>query len=175
MWHDHFSVGVPIVRHLVGVFTKSPISLDPGHLNDLIADIGIVLVIVALVWVVRTAMPLAVKSYTIAALVIPSLSYAVGPRPRMLLAAFPVGGAPGRPAAEPGVHHRAGHLRHPARRADVCDHDDPRRRAMTLVAGERTPDDVEVVEDDAGGERVAAAATAVCAIGDRRRRRRCSS
>ena len=35
-------------------------------------------------------LPLAVKSYTVAALVIPALSYAVGPRPRMLLAAFPL-------------------------------------------------------------------------------------
>jgi hypothetical protein len=90
MWHDHFSLGMSILRRLGGVFTRPPTSLDSGRLNDLIADIGIVLVIAALVFVVRTAMPLAVKSYTIAALVIPSLSYAVGPRPRMLLAAFPL-------------------------------------------------------------------------------------
>jgi hypothetical protein len=90
MWHDHVSLGGSIVRRLGRVFTKPPTSLQSGRLNDLIADIGIVLVIAALVWVVRTAMPLAVKSYTIAALVIPSLSYAVGPRPRMLLAAFPL-------------------------------------------------------------------------------------
>jgi hypothetical protein len=90
MWHDHFSLGVSIVHRLGRVITKPPTSLESGRLNDLIADIGIVLVIAALVWVVRTAMPLAVKSYTIAALVIPALSYAVGPRPRMLLAAFPL-------------------------------------------------------------------------------------
>jgi hypothetical protein len=90
MWHDHFSLGAPIIHRIQGVFTHPPTSLGSGRLNDVIADIGIVLVIAALVWVLRTAMPLAVKVYTVAALVIPSLSYAVGPRPRMLLAAFPL-------------------------------------------------------------------------------------
>jgi len=90
MWHDHISLGGSVVRRIGGLFTSPPVSLDSGSLNDLIATIGIVAVIAAIVWVVRTAMPLAVKSYTIAALAIPSLSYAVGPRPRMLLAAFPL-------------------------------------------------------------------------------------
>jgi hypothetical protein len=90
MWHDHFSAGASILRRIGGLFTRPPTSLDSGRLNDLIATIGIVLVIAAVVWLVRTAMPLAVKAYTIAALVIPALSYAVGPRPRMLLAAFPM-------------------------------------------------------------------------------------
>src|SRR5262245_7708170 len=90
MWHDHISLGGSVVRRIGGLFTRPPVSLESGRLNDLIATIGIVAVIAALVWVVRTAMPLAVKSYTIAALAIPSLSYAVGPRPRMLLAAFPL-------------------------------------------------------------------------------------
>ena len=44
----------------------------------------------ALVWAIRSSLPLAVKVYTAAALVVPCLSYAVGPRPRMLLAAFPL-------------------------------------------------------------------------------------
>ena len=90
MWHDHLSVGAPIVRRLGGVITKPPTSLAPGRLNDLIAVIGLVLLIAAVVWVLRSSIPLAVKTYTVAALAIPALSYAVGPRPRMLLAAFPV-------------------------------------------------------------------------------------
>jgi len=90
MWHDHFSVGAPILRRVEGLITQPPTSLGPGRLNDLIAVIGLVLLIGALVWVLRSSMPLAVKAYTVAALVIPALSYAVGPRPRMLLAAFPV-------------------------------------------------------------------------------------
>jgi Dolichyl-phosphate-mannose-protein mannosyltransferase len=90
MWHDHFSAGASILRRIGRLFTRPPTSLDPGRLNDLIATIGVLLAIAALVWLVRTAMPLAVKAYTIAALVIPMLSYAVGPRPRMLLAAFPL-------------------------------------------------------------------------------------
>jgi hypothetical protein len=90
MWHDHFSAGTGILHRLEGVVTNPPVSLAPGRLNDVIADVGVVLVIAALVWVLRTQMPLAVKAYTVAALVIPALSYAVGPRPRMLLAAFPL-------------------------------------------------------------------------------------
>jgi hypothetical protein len=90
MWHDHISLGGSVLRRIGGLFRRPPISLESGRLNDLIATIGIVAVIAALVWVVRTAMPLAVKAYTIAALAIPALSYAVGPRPRMLLAAFPM-------------------------------------------------------------------------------------
>ena len=90
MWHDHFSAGTGILRRLEGVITTPPTSLASGRLNDVIADVGIVLVVLALVWLARTPMPLAVKAYTAAALVIPALSYAVGPRPRMLLAAFPL-------------------------------------------------------------------------------------
>jgi len=90
MWHDHLSVGTPILHRIQGVITRPPISFASGRLNDVIATIGIVVVIAALVWVLRTTMPLAVKVYTVAALVIPALSNAVGARPRMLLAAFPL-------------------------------------------------------------------------------------
>jgi hypothetical protein len=38
----------------------------------------------------RSRLPLAVKLFTLAALVVPLTSVAVGPRPRMLLAAFPM-------------------------------------------------------------------------------------
>lgn len=90
MWHDHISIGAPIVRRIAGAITSPPTSLDSGRLNDFIADVGIVFVVLALVWVWRAGWPLAVRAYTVAALVIPSISNAVGPRPRMLLAAFPL-------------------------------------------------------------------------------------
>jgi hypothetical protein len=90
MWHDHFSFGAPIARRIGGVITSPPTSLDPGRLNDTIATVGIIVAAIAVVLVLRTKWPLAVRVYTAAALVIPALSNAVGPRPRMLLAAFPL-------------------------------------------------------------------------------------
>jgi hypothetical protein len=90
MWHDHFSIGAPILRRFQHLISAPPTSLDSGQLNDLIACIGIVFVAVALVLVLRSGWPLSVRAYTVAALVIPAMSNAVGPRPRMLLAAFPL-------------------------------------------------------------------------------------
>jgi hypothetical protein len=90
MWHDHFSVGAPILRRIGGLISSPPTSLDSGSLNDLIATVGVVLAVAALVWVLRSGFPLSVRAYTAAALVVPALSNAVGPRPRMLLAAFPL-------------------------------------------------------------------------------------
>jgi hypothetical protein len=90
MWHDHFSIAIPVIHRIGGLISRPPTSLQSGRLNDLIPTLGIVFVGLALWWTLRSALPLAVKTYTVAALAIPSLSYAVGPRPRMLFAAFPL-------------------------------------------------------------------------------------
>ncbi len=90
MWHDHLSIGAPLVHHITGLIKRPPTSLQSGRLNDLVPMIGIVFVASALWWTLRSALPLGVKVYTAAALLIPALSYAVGPRPRMLFAAFPL-------------------------------------------------------------------------------------
>jgi len=90
MWHDHVSFGAPVIHHLQGLFRSPPTSLDSGALNDLIAIAGTVFLVAGLVWVWRARWPLAVRAYAAAALIVPALSYAVGPRPRMLLAAFPL-------------------------------------------------------------------------------------
>ncbi len=90
MWHDHFAFGVPIAKHFVGMFTSLPLSLASGRLNDLIATVGLVVAVVALVLLWRARWPLAVKAYTAIALLIPFGSNAVGHRPRMLFAAFPM-------------------------------------------------------------------------------------
>lgn len=89
MWHDQIDLGRPLVSRAVGAVTHLP-SLKPAGLNDLIGTLGLALAVVGLVWVWRSAWPLAVKAYTIAAIVLPLTSHAVGPRPRMLLAAFPL-------------------------------------------------------------------------------------
>jgi hypothetical protein len=90
MWHDHISVGPPIYHRLVGMFQNPPINLDDGRLNDLFANIGIVLIVIGLVYLFRSKLPLVIKVYTAFALIIPATSAAVTPRPRMLLAAFPL-------------------------------------------------------------------------------------
>src|SRR5262249_11946965 len=90
MWHDHVSVGRPIIERFVGLVQHPPISLDSGALNDLVADIGIVLVVIGFVYLWRSRLPVAIKVYTVLALLIPPTSAAVSPRPRLLLAAFPL-------------------------------------------------------------------------------------
>jgi hypothetical protein len=92
MWHDHVSVAVPVFQRVAGVLTRWPLSLESGRLNDLIAVGGFVIVGFGLWATWRSRWPLVVRVYTAAALIIPSLSIAVGPRPRMLFAAFPVAG-----------------------------------------------------------------------------------
>ena len=132
--------GAPIVHHLTGLFSHPPTSLDSGRLNDLIPTLGIVFVAFALWWTLRSTLPLAVKTYTTAALVIPSLSYAVGPRPRMLFAAFSAGDPRrGAVAALPRTT-SCSVPRRPPRPPDLRDHHDARGRAVTVLAGEPTGD-----------------------------------
>jgi hypothetical protein len=90
MWHDHISVGPPIARRFMGMFHHLPTNLDSGRLNDTFANIGMVLIVVGLVYLYRSKLPLVIKVYTTLALLIPATSAAVTPRPRMLLAAFPL-------------------------------------------------------------------------------------
>jgi hypothetical protein len=90
MWHDHVAVLVPLLRHLVDVFHQWPWPLQPGRLNDLVANLGLVVTVGALAAVWKSRLPLALKLYSYAALLLPLFSNAVGPRPRMLLSAFPL-------------------------------------------------------------------------------------
>jgi hypothetical protein len=79
------------VWRLVGDLTRrSPFSLESGRLNPLIGVVGLVLVVAGLVCLARWRPPLPVAVYTAFALLIPVTSAVVGPRPRMLLAAFPL-------------------------------------------------------------------------------------
>ena len=136
MWHDHFSVGGPILRPFEGVITSPPTSLDSGRLNDLIADHRASCSSIA-ARRVGAARPRC-RSPSSRTRSPPSSSrrcrYAVGPRPRMLLAAFPLAALARGPVADTRVQHRARHIRRPARRADVRDHHDPRRGAVTVLA-----------------------------------------
>jgi hypothetical protein len=89
-WHDHLGYGQGVWKRLTGLFHHFPTSLHPGALNDVVAILGVIFVIVSFVLLWRSRWPIAVRSYTAAALAIPVLSVAVGPRPRMLFGAFPI-------------------------------------------------------------------------------------
>ena len=89
-WHDHLGYGQGVWKRMFGLFHHFPTSFHPGSLNDLVAVGGVIIVILSFVLLWRSRWPIAVRSYTAAALAIPVLSVAVGPRPRMLFGAFPV-------------------------------------------------------------------------------------
>jgi 4-amino-4-deoxy-L-arabinose transferase-like glycosyltransferase len=89
-WHDHLGYGQGVWKRVTGLFRHIPTSFHPGALNDLVAVAGVIVVIGSLVLLWRSRWPVAIRVYTAAALVIPALSVAVGPRPRMLFGAFPM-------------------------------------------------------------------------------------
>jgi hypothetical protein len=88
-WHDNISFVAPLYHRAAQLATHMP-SFQDTRLNDLIATIGVGLLAVGVVLIVRSRFPTIVKAYTLAALAIPAVSWMIGPRPRMLFAAFPV-------------------------------------------------------------------------------------
>jgi hypothetical protein len=89
-WGDHFGVTVQSLHRFADFLTSGPIGLHEGQLNDFVWAGGWVLGLIGACVLVRSRLPLALKVYGVAALAFACLSYNVGPRPRMLLSAFPV-------------------------------------------------------------------------------------
>jgi len=89
-WHDHLGYGQGVWNRMFGLFHHFPTSFKPGALNDVVAVGGVIIVILSAVLLWRSRWPLFLRVYTAAALAIPVLSVAVGPRPRMLFGAFPM-------------------------------------------------------------------------------------
>src|SRR4051794_182836 len=89
-WHDHIGYGQGIASRAAGLVTHPPTSFASGRLNDLVAVAGVVVVVLSLRALWRWRAPLMVRAYTATALLVPTLSIAVGPRPRMLFGAFPM-------------------------------------------------------------------------------------
>lgn len=90
MWHDHTTFGGPVVHRMVHLLAHPVASLHSGGLNLLLDNLGVVAVAAGLYLLWRTGWPRLVVAFTAAALLFPLTSAAVGPRPRMLLAAFPL-------------------------------------------------------------------------------------
>ena len=87
-WHDHPTL-TGLASLLARAFTHLP-SLRPGGLNGVLVILGTVAVGAGLWFLWRSAVPRTMQVYGTFALVMPLTSAAVGPRPRMLLAAFPL-------------------------------------------------------------------------------------
>jgi hypothetical protein len=90
-WHDRPVPPTRAVASLVTSAVRDPIpSLQSGRLNALVGMVGLALVVAGLLLLARAWLPLPVLVYTAAALLVPLTSDVVGPRPRMLIAAFPL-------------------------------------------------------------------------------------
>jgi Mannosyltransferase (PIG-V) len=89
-WGDHFGVSVQSAHRFIDFVTSGPLGLHQGQLNDFVWAGGWVLGLIGACVLVRTGLPLVLKVYGVAAFAFACLSYNVGPRPRLLLSAFPV-------------------------------------------------------------------------------------
>jgi hypothetical protein len=89
MWHDHIGYGQGVASRVAGLVTHLP-SLRSGGLNDLVGVAGAGVVAASMVALWRWRGSVVVRAYTAMALLVPTLSVAVGPRPRMLFGAFPM-------------------------------------------------------------------------------------
>ena len=87
-WHDHVNP-TAVVHYFGDLFHHLP-SLQSTRLDPLIVVAGLALVVASLLYLRRAEWPMSIKLYTAAALLLPLTSVAVGPRPRILMAAFPL-------------------------------------------------------------------------------------
>ena len=88
MWHDHMTP-TAVGHYVAKLFHRVP-SLHSSGLNPLLLVLGVLFVAGSLLMLRTVRWPAHIVVYTAAALLLPLTSVAVGPRPRMLLAAFPM-------------------------------------------------------------------------------------
>jgi hypothetical protein len=89
-WKEQMDLGFGTVRHVYRLFDRTTISLEPAGLIDLTVAIGLVLAVVGVVALWRWRPPLPVLVYGLGAIGLAAASSVVGPRPRMILGAFPL-------------------------------------------------------------------------------------
>jgi hypothetical protein len=89
-WNDHIDLGAAALERLRVMVTEPHASLAGTQLNDLVGAVGLVVLAVSLMLLVRWRPPSPVICYTVVAVAMAVASEHVGPRPRMLLAAFPL-------------------------------------------------------------------------------------
>ncbi len=90
VWHDHFGFSTEALHRLGQFLISGPIGLHEGQLNDLVWAAGLLLGLIGVCVLIRSALPAVLKVYGIGAFAFACFSFNVGPRPRLLLAAFPI-------------------------------------------------------------------------------------
>lgn len=89
-WQDHLDPGVTAFKRVWQTFTGPAPSLHAGGLNIQVVAFGIVLAVVGIVFLLRWRPPLPVALFGLGVIAMACTSVNVGPRPRLLLPAFPV-------------------------------------------------------------------------------------
>jgi hypothetical protein len=89
-WNDHLGVSAEAFHRFVGFVTSGPLGVHQGQLNNLVWAGGWVIGLIGACLLVRSRLQLVLKVYGVAAFLFACLSFNVGPRPRLLLSAFPV-------------------------------------------------------------------------------------
>jgi len=89
-WHDHSGFTIDIVHRAVDFVSHGTLGFRTGDLNDPVWAGGFLIALVGAWLIVRRRLPAALTIYGLGALLFAASSYNVGPRPRPLLAAFPV-------------------------------------------------------------------------------------
>jgi len=89
-WGDYLDPGLSTVERFLRLPTHLPTSLESRALNDLVWVLGTLAVAGGVVLLLRWRPPAPVAVYGLVATAMVMASHNVGPRPRMLLAAFPL-------------------------------------------------------------------------------------
>jgi hypothetical protein len=89
-WKEHFDLGVGTARHVMTLLGTLEVSLRPAGLIDLTVAAGMLLAVIGLVALWRWRPPAPVLIYGTGAVALAAASSVVGPRPRMVLGAFPL-------------------------------------------------------------------------------------
>ena len=89
-WRDRIDLGAGTFDRFWGMVTDPHASFAGNQLNGLVGAAGVVVLVLALVLLARWRPPAPVIAYAVVAIALPVMSAHVGPRPRMLLAAFPL-------------------------------------------------------------------------------------
>lgn len=89
-WKDHFGITLEALHRFFVFVTSGPLGVHAGQLNDLVWAGGWVIGLIGAFLLVRSRLQLVLKVYGVGAFLFACMSYSVGPRPRLLLSAFPV-------------------------------------------------------------------------------------
>lgn len=89
-WGDRTGIGLSTFHHVRHLLTRGGVSLHSTDLNELLWGLGAVFVVVTIAALWRWRPPAPLTVYALASIALALASENVGPRPRLLLTAFPL-------------------------------------------------------------------------------------